>query len=252
MERTKESRNRWSKERLCVHCGKVEAVRKDNVSECCNSCARRISASGEKARLARISRMTSVTVPCSRCSKDMLVTQSRLRRSKSYYCSNACCYPAENRNDRTCKFCSKTFSVSNGVLSGKTNSSANFCSRPCYNNWMCRTDRVTGRGSQWRKIRNEVLAESPFCGWCGVIRGVLQVHHIVPFRLTFSNEKKNLIPLCLKCHKAVENITVEVESITESPKDIFRVMSLILRQRQHATFCLLKKVYINGKSRKHP
>lgn len=250
--RTKSSRNKWNKERSCIHCGKIDIVRKDNISNCCVSCAARIRSSGEKANLSRISRMTSVIVPCSRCGKDTPRTQSQLRRSAKHYCSVDCRYHPENRIDRVCNFCCKTFNVAKGVLSGKTNASANFCSRPCYNSWLCRTDRITGRGSQWRNIRNGVLSKSPFCGWCGTVRGVIQVHHIVPFRLTFCNDVKNLIPLCLKCHKTIEVITVSVESISETPHDIFKVMSLILRQRQAATLCLLKRVYLNERSKRVP
>jgi hypothetical protein len=40
----------------------------------------------------------------------------------------------------------------------------------------------------------------------------LDVHHIVPYRLTHDNSPNNLIPLCKKCHKKAEAVFVELEA----------------------------------------
>lgn len=132
--------------------------------------------------------------------------------------------------------------MNRSVAAGRTNASGNFCSRPCYERWLCRTGRVTGRGSQWRRIREAVKAAAPFCGVCGRVACLLQVHHIVPFRLTFDNDNSNLIPLCVRCHKRVEMVTVEVEGVVDDPADIALVMNTLLRFRQSATFQVLRKI----------
>ena len=46
--------------------------------------------------------------------------------------------------------------------SGKTNSSGNFCSRPCYEQYPCRTERTKGRGSRRTAIRREIVRSAPF------------------------------------------------------------------------------------------
>lgn len=85
-------------------------------------------------------------------------------------------------------------------------------------------------------------AAAPFCGVCGRVAGQLQVHHVVPFRLTFDNDNSNLIPLCVRCHKRVEMATVEVEDVVDDHADIALVMNTLLRFRQAATFQVLRKI----------
>lgn len=83
---------------------------------------------------------------------------------------------------------------------------------------------------------------APFCACCGTTRKQLQVHHIVPFRLTFDNSDQNLIPLCLKCHKSIEHTTQEAEAIGASPDEIGEVFQIVLCSRQNATRHLLRKL----------
>jgi len=63
----------------------------------------------------------------------------------------------------------------------------------------------------------------------------LEVHHIVPFRLSHDNSENNLIPLCSRCHKKIEFTTVEVESTGLSVDEMFVINSLFLRKRQAET-----------------
>lgn len=79
------------------------------------------------------------------------------------------------------------------------------------NGHLCRTPRIRGRGSRWAAVRREALRLTPFCACCGRPKH-LQVHHIVPFRLTRDNSQTNLIPLCRACHKRVEAVFHAVEA----------------------------------------
>ncbi len=190
--------------RVCVNCGKQEYVRADNPAVQCKSCASR--AAGMKG--IETIRKRKLLLPCFECGKMFHTIQSAESMRVRRFCSWVC-----RRNyflvERTCKYCQKTFFVSQGVISGKTNSSGNFCSRPCYNNWLCDTDRITGRGSRWLAIRREAKRRSPFCALCGTTQN-LEVHHIIPFRLTYDNSHSNLIPLCKRHHKRVESIFHDV------------------------------------------
>lgn len=115
--------------------------------------------------------------------------------------------------------------------------------RVCYEHWLCRTDRVNGRGSRWHVIRKEAIRAAPFCAWCGTCRSdSLQVQHIVPYRLTRDNRHVSLVPLCRRCHKLVELLNVEVEALGLSPESIARVADLQLRARQAMTRSVLSHV----------
>jgi hypothetical protein len=72
----------------------------------------------------------------------------------------------------------------------------------------------------------------------------LEVHHIVPFRLTYDNAQDNLIPLCKRCHKIVEYVFLDLEPYIEGD---FVTAKLFLRsgltERQLATLCTLRKLW---------
>lgn len=236
--RSTAKRNAWARTRVCSDCGKSESVRRDNSSVRCRSCSSKISSG--KAR--EVIRARVKYLQCFNCGTDIPDRASQRTKSGERFCSTACRTAFVNV-DRTCKHCGSGFSVWRSKLSGKTNASANFCSRPCYEKWLCRTDRVTGRGSQWRRIRNEAIRLNPFCAICGTRRG-LQVHHIVPFRLSFDNSQDNLIPLCRKHHRYIETVFCEVErDIGEDWATAKLILGNSIRERQEATRMYLISLY---------
>ena len=204
----------------CPDCGEERAVRKDSNPKRCKSCSARVS--GAKGIITIKGR--AKTTPCKACNKPI---PARLGYS---YCSVEC-RKSQSKTARECKTCGTGFEIYKSLLSGKTNSSGNFCSRPCYEKWMCRTERVTGRGSQWNKKRLAAVKKRPFCAMCGAAEK-LQVHHIVPFRLTYDNSDDNLIPLCLKHHKIVENITHDIEATGMDLPTLKIAMGGMLREHQ--------------------
>ena len=144
---------------------------------------------------------------CQHCRRDFAAPPS----SRQMYCSRTCLTDAKSI-ERACTTCGGVFRIPRSVLSGRTNSSGRFCSRSCYERHLCRTTRTNGYGSRWKAIRREALRRTPFCAFCGSTRH-LQVHHIIPFRLTRDNSPTNLIPLCLACHKRVETVFLNVEAV---------------------------------------
>jgi hypothetical protein len=128
----------------------------------------------------------------------------------------------------------------------KSNSSANFCSKACYHRWLCKPGRATGRGSQWRQSRLHAIARAPFCAKCGTLQR-LEVHHIVPFRMTHDNRSINLIPLCKRCHKHVESILNDVLMTGLPGRYILLAFGSILRDRQIATFAKLRELLRHAK-----
>ena len=197
-----EARVVTTRARRCEDCGRVEHVRADNPAVRCRPCASRPAL--EKGRDTRSAARNWEV--CRHCRRRFAAPPS----SKQKYCSRSCLLSAKSI-ERRCTTCGGTFRVARSVLSGRTNSSARFCSRPCYEHHLCRTGRVNGRGSRWRTIRRKALRRTPFCAYCGRLK-TLQVHHIIPFRLTRDNAQTNLIPLCRACHKGVETVFHDLEA----------------------------------------
>lgn len=203
--RSKASRNAWSRQRFCADCGKNETVRRDNSGLRCRKCSsRRAGLIGGAIKAAR----PKATARCVTCGLVFQTTRTQNERSKRRFCSHAC--QRGDRVTRVCKECGAGFETLASTISGKTNATANFCRRPCYENWLCRTNPDPSRGPGWRAIRREARRLNPFCAYCGATTA-LQVHHVIPYRLTADNGQDNLIPLCIKHHKVVETAFLEIE-----------------------------------------
>lgn len=214
------------KDCFCEDCGTEFSVRKDTHPKVCRHCT---SVRGGRALKGK----RAETRECRECGKEIY------KSSKNTFCSVKC------RNDnlrveRICKECGISFEVTKSSISSKTNATGNYCSRKCYEKHLCRTDRITGRGSQWKKRREEVLAIMPFCAICGTTKN-LQVHHITPFRITHDNKKENLIPLCTKHHKHIELMFVDAEKygVNKTTEMIWRN---ILRTQQLATLAVIRGI----------
>lgn len=218
------NKGRW---RTCCECSQVEFVQAYNSAERCLSCAaRERGAKGNATIRARMKRN-----PCAVCGAPTL--------PKYKHCSRACRVAATAWLDQTCKECGKGFKFR--AASVKTNATGNFCSRPCYNLWLCNSARVSGRGSRWSRHRAEAKRRNPFCALCATpLR--LQVHHVIPFRITLDNGQENLIPLCLRHHKIVESITLDVLAAGGTNEIIKIVLGSILREHQAASRTVLKEI----------
>jgi len=220
--------------RICIDCDKEEYVRKDNMAPRCLSCSAR-----KRGRLGNeTQRKNRLVVQCENCKKDFFTTKSAMKRAKTHYCSRECRLE-HKRVSRVCQWCGDEFFVSKSKLSHKSHSSAHYCSRSCYEKVLIKPDRITGRGSQWKKIREQALSQAPFCALCGTVSR-LQVHHIVPFRITQDNAQNNLIPLCVRCHKIVEIATQNVEQKNLPPATLKIFFYSLLKEKQLATRSYLR------------
>jgi hypothetical protein len=229
-------RKRGVRERSCLSCGLVEYVRRDNVGERCRPCA-------QSARVGLFTGLIAEKEPNCACAHCGL----KMRRSPSAigavnYCGRAC-RDESRRVSRDCKHCGKSFVTQVGRLSGKTNSSANFCGRECY--WASMRKPVKAgklAGGAWQRTSAATIKRTPFCGCCGKSRGRLETHHILPRRIGGSDEQSNLIPLCPPCHKRVESSTKAMEKSGVSAETVGWFMTIRLRYRQFLTVNTLKKI----------
>ena len=181
-----------------------------------------------------------LTLSCGGC--DGLFTRYASEVRKQNFCSRACVSAAKSVA-RTCNHCGVSFVTQAGRLSGKTNSSANFCSRECY--WASMRKPVKAaklQGSAWQRVSADMIKRTPFCGCCGKARGRLETHHILPRRIGGPDARSNLIPLCPPCHKRVESSTKLMEKLGASPETVGWFMTIHLRYRQFLTLNILKKI----------
>jgi 5-methylcytosine-specific restriction endonuclease McrA len=65
-------------------------------------------------------------------------------------------------------------------------------------------------GDDWRKIRERINKRDNYqCQLCGKFDCRLEVHHKIPFGITKDNSDENLITLCCKCHRTVDNLILK-------------------------------------------
>lgn len=225
--RARTARNRAPKlrERICIACGRTENVRKDNPARKCLPCARSIAL----AALARGRATVQANVRRATCQHCGIIYKGINRR----YCSWACKRNAHSV-ERTCETCGVVFRIARSIVFGQRNSVGRFCSRPCYVQWLCKPDRGQVRGSQWKRIRTEVLRRFPFCALCGTTK-TLQVHHIQPYRRFGDNRAANLIPLCRKHHGLIDRLYRETEALCIDRQMDWVAWQVMLRERQQLT-----------------
>ena len=87
------------------------------------------------------------------------------------------------------------------------------------------------RGKGWHSARIEALQRAPFCGVCSS-QEFLEVHHIVPFRVSQDNSQSNLIPLCRKCHRKVDEDFRRIEWMVQDSKMAKLIFWMALKERQ--------------------
>ena len=65
---------------------------------------------------------------------------------------------------------------------------------------------VNRYGKKWPEIRKKVLMrDGNACRICGSTKH-LHIHHLIPWKISHSNEDLNLVTLCRKCHPKVEKV----------------------------------------------
>ena len=59
-----------------------------------------------------------------------------------------------------------------------------------------------GRGRPWRRIRERLIDDNPYCQRCGA-RPSQIAHHVTPVAEGGSDEPDNLLAVCEPCHEAL-------------------------------------------------
>lgn len=211
--------------RICPGCGISFEARKGATQKYCNAkCGfkNRPHRRGNPAKRG--------TFVCEWCGKEFTNWTYRNPRFCSHQCTSefGARQPKGNRKHKVeyvkciCERCGKQYKLSKAYLAIRN---SRFCSAECRDN--ANSERMRGegnpnyisgiqynrRGPNWKKQRRKVLRRDGFkcqrCGKKGNSSLILDVHHIIPYRIFEGDYKKanrlsNLITLCRRCHRLVE------------------------------------------------
>lgn len=235
------------KPRCRCKCGREGFVGKDNLSKGLSTCCHACSIEKRRAKCESL----RIHSACLVCNREISRSPSVFNQAKLHFCSIKCrekyCFPprAIGKNphkyiERECKQCLLKFSVLRSWVEGGSNASGNFCGRPCYHLWLITQSRGpknpnwTGglgatRGEDWCTARRLALKKARYCAVCSRSKGgMLDVHHIVPYRLCHSNRADNLVVLCRVHHGRIEGITRRLERLGLPNSEIDREVKNLL------------------------
>lgn len=228
----------WDKTKLhlCPDCGQTREIRFDSHPDRCGECSRKKSLATARHRRWKEIHQRHINL-CIGCGKEFL----RCQTANGKYCSKDCQRKAQSV-DRICKRCARTFNVPRSKISGKTNSSANFCSISCYHLFLGAGESSRYRGPRWIAAKREAIRRNPFCAICGKLKH-LHVHHIIPYRISKDSSQENLIALCPLHHRNIENIYLETEPFEiENLEEMLYWRRVALLERQAMTRLVLQKL----------
>ena len=219
---------RFVHQRQCK-CGTWFVDAKYDKKYCSDACA------GMKRTHERRGRLT---IKCECCGREFARYAAAVK--KKSYCSKECYDRARNetRQERVCEHCGRAFTVYTSAIE-KTNASGRFCSLECYWNSM-KKDRATYQG--FRAAKRKHFAGKQFCAMCGTTKNI-QIHHIIPNRLTQDQRKENLLPLCPLHHNRIERFTEKIHPLFEGDYETeLAFLNNIFRSRQLTIAAMIKEL----------
>lgn len=183
---------------------------------------------------------------CDVCDNEFRANKSSIEKGRGRFCSKKCFHthrrellklnpPPNIRKEFKCLKCG------NGFIRYES-MGQKYCSKNC--SYLARrSDNIkmskdNYRSAAWREIRLIALSrDANECVACKTDTR-LQVHHIVPFKKSSDNSLRNLIVLCISCHKKYENRPTELRDIMNN-----EVESIIKRRK-----ILIRNFYSNAKA----
>lgn len=186
-------------------------------------------------------RIGKIPVKCDYCGKTFMRYAGNVKNTtKVHFCDRTCknAYYKAEQVERECKNCGKKFRVYKSVLND-SNASGNYCSSKCYWESM-KKDSLVYNG--FKEAKKKYFSKPQVCAVCGTPKKI-QIHHIIPNRLTQDQRKQNLIPLCPLHHNRIERMTAELHILFADDYDLeLMLLNNILRTRQLETYCYLENL----------
>ena len=177
----------------------------------------------------------TVKVICHHCGKTFDKYISDTKGKIMMFCCVECYdkYRDSLRENRICKYCGKEFKVYKSSIRS-SNATGDYCSRKCCDDAKIR-DRPNRYGAGFSRAKKMYFSGVQFCAICGTTKKI-QIHHIIPYRMTRDNSIGNLIPLCAKHHMQFEIASRPfLESMDGEMQMAQDMVGGMLRRRQKAT-----------------
>ena len=210
--------------KICEHCQSEFKIKPSHA-------ARRKYCSISCKNMARKSR---TVVSCAHCQTLFEVTTSRLVHGRGVHCSTSCQYAAIRAREskalvyNNCLACGASFPRYHSQL--KMEGSGKYCSRSCRDTHRVGPDHPqyvanaasSKRGPNWQSQKRKTKSrDGHSCQECGIIEGVLHVHHIMPYRwftdYRIANNLANLVTLCSACHRKADAILQRLDRDNRGP-----------------------------------
>ena len=169
-----------------------------------------------------------IIVKCDNCSKDMMLRTTERIDYKHHFCSRECLYKWNIGKNHSrwahesilCSYCNKEYQL---VRYKIEKHERHFCSFDCEQKWMKENWQGKGHpmwidgyvpfyGYEWEGLTKEVRNRDKVCMSCKKLDSRLNVHHIIPYRISKDNSLDNLILLCDSCHTNLDYMYRKIES----------------------------------------
>lgn len=199
-------------QRECDTCGRTFEIYKSTLIHsnasgrfCCRKCYDEYqkTITGEKNH-----RYKSKVVACAMCGKDVIANPYRIKTNKNIFCSIKC-YREYFHN----------------YVEGENNA-----------HWKGGHSKYRGN---FERVKRKHFKKIQFCAICGTTKKI-NIHHIIPYRMTQDNSLENLIPLCASHHKKIEHITQPIYDWDDKEK-AKECLNVILRAKQKTVQIAVKK-----------
>lgn len=210
-------------------CGKWFEDKRYSKKYCSSEC------SGRTVSSIRVGKIELI---CENCGREFMRYASNVR-GDLHFCGIDCkkVYYKGDKKKSICECCGKEFEVYASVLKS-SNASGRYCSQECYWKSMEKEGKPYKGFEKAKKLH---FSKQQFCAVCGTTEKI-EIHHIIPNRLTQNQSKENLIPLCVKHHRMVESLTRSLHEDFSGRYGIeLFLLNAILRPRQATTSLVVKK-----------
>ena len=182
-----------------------------------------------------------VTLKCTYCGSEFFRYKGDVKGRKAF-CNIDClrAYEATRKVQRICLQCGKTFEVFKSAIE-HTNASGNYCSRECYDKFLGAQEHGKYYRGDFDRVKKEHFAGVQFCAVCGTTKDI-HIHHIIPYRFTQDNGVDNLIPLCRRHHKMIEETWLHFINLMDDKETAKKYVNISLRSMHQQTGSILWKL----------
>jgi hypothetical protein len=207
--------------RICPQCGKTHHKRTSLCATCYRKAPRQEFNPTSASMADGVDYSQSRICPvCGKTFYKKRTTSMADWNTKTTFCSRKCYGQSKLATSSTCAVCGKPFKPTGRntrYCSYETckHRSRRFCSPACKAAWYTGERNPNYMGGQarayssthWKLRAQEIRERDKVCQQCGkppADGDVLDVHHLIPWRVSHDESPENLIALCPSCHKAAD------------------------------------------------